>query len=169
MLTDELINLSKGPLSNAFNGMPGFENVNMNDLTGAAGKSVVDAVMQQLQSGNFNSLLEMFSGKKTSENHEAVSELQNPVASDLKNQFGFSQQTAQQLAMLAIPILLNLFNQKVSDAKTGGFNINDLITQFTGNQGSGGIMQIITNLFRPKSSQTNSSQDLFQSILRRFL
>ena len=53
--------------------------------------------------------------------------------------------------------------------KTGGFNINDLIAQFTGNQGSGGIMQIITNLFRPKTSQANSTQDLFQSILRRFL
>ncbi len=169
MLTDELINLSKEPLSNAFNGMPGFENVDMNDLTGAAGKSVIDAVMQQLQSGNFNSLLEMFSGKNTMENHESVNELQNPVASDLKNQFGFSQQTAQQLAMLAIPILLNLFNQKVSDSQNSGFNINELIRQFTSNQNNGGLMQIISNLFRTRTNQSNSTHDLFNTIIRNFL
>jgi len=168
-MIDEIMNLAKGKLNTAFNGIPGLENMNVDDVAQVAGSSVIQSVMTQLKDGNLSTLLEMFSGDHTNEDNDIVTGLEQPVSNDLFNQFGISKKTSGILAAIAIPIILNLFNNKVNDAKqSGGFNIGDLIGQFTQNQSGGGVLDMVTDLFNGNNTDQNSSGDLLSSIVRNF-
>lgn len=86
----------------------------------ATAETVVNSLFQQLQNGNAKPFAEMLSGMETSQNHEVVQNLSPTISNDLATKLNIDSRTAQRIAMVALPIVLNMFNKRASGLHSQG-------------------------------------------------
>ena len=150
-MLDKLLKLADGPLQDLLAKSGG------NPQSAAAVKeSFMEVIQSQASSGNFEGIMEMFSGKETSSDSPAVSHLTGDLTNGLSQTLGIASQKAMSIAAAALPMLLNLFNKQVNDAPQpnedimnsvvksmkgdGGSGLDDLLgSVFGGGQGKGGL------------------------------
>lgn len=150
-MLDKLLKLADGPLQDLLAKSGG------NPQSAAAVKeSFMEVIQSQASSGNFEGIMEMFSGKETSSDSPAVSHLTGDLTNGLSQKLGIDSQKAMSIAAAALPMLLNLFNKQVNDAPQpnedimnsvvksmkgdGGSGLDDLLgSVFGGGQGKGGL------------------------------
>lgn len=135
-MIDQLLKLAEGPLQDMISSMN-------QDQSGQSASVVKDTIFSSLQSqinsGNLDVVKEMFSGSVTSSNAPVVQNLQGGVADDLMGKLGISNQQAMSMAVAALPMIMNFFNNRVNDAPQDNQDIMSSIVDSL--QGKSGKIQ----------------------------
>lgn len=99
------------------------------DSAGSVKETVLRVIQQQATTGNFDALMEMFSGRETDPDGPAVNQLKGDVVSGLSEKLGIDSQKALSIATAVLPMLLNLFNKKVNDAPQANDEIQKSVVE----------------------------------------
>ncbi len=139
-----------------------------NQFNNAAVKEVASHIFNGLQGqvaqGNMQQVLSMFQGQSASSfaNNSMVLGMITQVAGSFAQKFGISPQVAQGIATNLLPQVMNQFVTKTNDPNDSDFDLQDMMRGFSGNQGldignilgqvtggksSGGIGDVLGNLF----------------------
>lgn len=105
---------------------------------GVIKEQVLLSLQEQVKSGDFSALSEMFSGKETSSSSSAVNKLEGNVSQSLIDRLGIDSATAMKMATVAIPLLMNMFNKKVNDAPQASDDIMSTIAKSLQGDSTGG-------------------------------
>lgn len=158
----QLLNLAEDHLHGISHNIPELNDLDSNQVTSVTSETVVNTIVQQARKGNVDALREMLSGSETAKDHEVIRQLENPVINQLQSKLNISDQTAKQLAVIALPVVMNLLNGKVKHAQTGGFDINDAIRGLNGNSG---MLKGVFNLFGGNKSSTKTINSILQNLI----
>ncbi len=151
--------------------------VDHQNVAGVAGNVILQTLMGQLQNNDTSALQEMLSGTETSQNSPAVSSLMPSVVSQLGSQLNLSSGTAQSIAAVAIPLIMNMLNGRVNQAQQGGMDIGGMLGGLMGggnaSGGGGGLLgSVLGGLMgggNAAPQQKNSAQDMLGSLLGNIL
>ncbi|MBC8046522.1 MAG: hypothetical protein H7Y00_06985 [Fimbriimonadaceae bacterium] len=128
-MLEQLLDYAKDNMQNIMDGIPELQQMDKQKALDITGQSVISNIMEQVKDGNFSGLKEMLNGSATPLDHEEVKKLENPVTDNLLDKLGLSKNTASVLALAAIPLILNMLNNKVNTAKNNGLDINDYMNK----------------------------------------
>ncbi len=122
----------------------------------AASGSIVDALKQQLSSGNIGNLLETFKGG----NPEGSAVAQNAASgfTDKLAGMGINMDTAKSIAAAVIPSIIGKLVNKTNDPNDNSFNIQDLISKVSGQDGKFDVSDV-TRMFTEKTDVNNDGKD----------
>ncbi len=141
---DQLFDTFKANLSDTLQGDDNLAGANSQDVASEASSSIIDQLKNMVQNGDMSAVQEMFSGQETSAEALSSSPMSAGLVENLMQKFGLDSAAASGLVAKILPSVMNMFNNKVSDAQqSGGFDISSLISNFTGG-GGGGISDIIS-------------------------
>jgi hypothetical protein len=141
-----------------------------NQFNNAAVKEVASQIFNGLQGqvaqGNVQQVTSMFKGQSVSSlaNNPMVSNMISQVAGTFAQKFGVSPQVAQGIAASLLPQVMNQFVTKTNDPNDKDFDLQDMMSSFSGGQGldvgsiigkvsggkSGGVGDVLGNLFGGK-------------------
>jgi uncharacterized protein YidB (DUF937 family) len=141
-MIDNLLKLANGGLANL------LENVGENrGSTDTVRETFLELIQEKAKSGDFGAIEEMFSGSETSTESPAVSNLKSDLANSLSQKLGIDTDKALALAAQALPFLLNIFNQKVSNSSMPKEDlISSVIKSFQG-ENSSGLGGMLSSIF----------------------
>ncbi len=132
-MLDKLLQLADGPLQDLMAQAGGNPST-----AGAVKESFLEVIQSQAKSGNFEGVMEMFSGKETKPDSPAVDHLAGDLTAGLSQKLGIDSQKAMSIATAALPMLLNLFNKQVNDAPQPNEEImNSVVKSMKAGGGSG--------------------------------
>lgn len=160
---DQLLDSFKGQIAQTLQGDSATDGLNHDEIAGAAGTHIAEKLQQMIASGDYSAVQEMFSGSETTPESMAASPLQSGLVESLMQKFGIDASQASGMVSKILPSIMNMFNNKVNDAKSsGGFDIGNLISQFTGgDNNSSGISDIISQF---TGNHTSGGGGLLDSI-----
>ncbi len=138
-MLDTLIDLAKDQLTGVVNNQPELQNRDPQETARVTGKTVLEELVGQAQGGNTAGLMEMLSGQPTTATNPVVSSLIPNVAVKLAGRLGISEGTARTLAMVAVPMIMNMMNGQVNQAQKGGLDIGGMIGGLLGGGGRSGL------------------------------
>ncbi len=144
-MLNQLLEMAQNHLDGISRDIPELTDVDSKQITSITSKTVVDTILQQAKKGNMGSLREMLSGADTDNQSDVLQQLKGPVVNQLQSKLNISGQSAQQLAVMALPIIMNMLNGKVNAAKTNGFDINNALQGLS--QNKGGFLNSILGMF----------------------
>ncbi|SMC71127.1 hypothetical protein [Pedobacter nyackensis] len=110
----------------------------------AASGSIIDALKQQLSSGNIGNLVDAFKGGNAEGSavaQEAASGFTDKLAA-----MGINLDTAKNIAASVIPSIVGKFVNKTNDPNDSSFDIQDIVSKISGPDGKFQVSDI-TNLF----------------------
>ncbi|OOG71116.1 DUF937 domain-containing protein [Algoriphagus sp. A40] len=132
-MLDKLLKLADGPLQEMLAKSGGNP-----DSAVAVKESFLEVIQNQASSGNFEGVMEMFSGNETLPDSPAVNHMTGDLTNGLSQKLGIDSQKAMSIAAAALPMLLNLFNKQVNDAPQANEDImNSVVKSMKGGGGSG--------------------------------
>ncbi len=179
---EQLMNMAQQHLGGNMGSHPDLQQagVNPQDVAGVASESIMQSLNQQVQSGDYSSVQEMLSGMDTSPDSPAVNGLMPGVTSQLSNRLGLSPGVAQTIAMMAIPLILNMLNGRVNQSRQGGNDIGGMLGGLMGGGGGnansgGGIGGLLGSVLggggnaAPQRSTGGSAQDILGGIFGSLL
>ena len=150
--------------------------VDPQQVAGVASESILQSLNQQVQAGDYSSVQEMLSGMDTSPDSPAVNGLMPNVTSQLSNRLGLSPGAAQAIAAIAIPLIMNMLNNRVNQSRQGGTDIGGLLGGLLGggNTGGGGLGGLLGSVLgggqaTPQRSTSGSAQDMLGGIFGSLL
>jgi len=139
-MIDNIIDSLKTQIGEAVQGsLP--EGLNGNDVASAAGDSLMEQFQQSAGNGDFSGIMEMFSGSETAADSPVLSNISPTLISGISGKLGIDPSVAQGLVDKFLPVVMNMFNKQAG--AEGGFDIGNIISQFTGGSG-GNITDIIS-------------------------
>jgi hypothetical protein len=138
-MLDNLIDLAKDHLSGVVTNQPELQNRDTQETARITGQTVLEELMGQAQGGNTSGLMEMLSGQQTTAANPVVSGMIPNVAVKLASRLGISEGTARTLAMVAVPVIMNMMNGQVDQAQKGGLDIGGMLGGLLGGGGLSGL------------------------------
>ncbi len=164
-MLEQLIQLAQGKLDGITRNIPELNDLDSKQVSDVTSQTVVNTILQLAKKGNFHSLREMLSGLDTHQNSEAVQQLEMPVTNQLQNKLNISDQSAKQLALMALPIILNMMNKKVNKAQNSGFDVNNALNSLNAN-GGGGMLNAVLSLFGGSSGNTRAINNILKNLIK---
>ena len=174
-MLEQLMSLAQSQLGSQFDNNPQLQQLGVNpqQAAGVVSESVMESLMQQLQSGDFSGVQEMLSGQDTTPDNPAVNGLMPNVASQLGSKLNLSPGTAQMIASIAIPLIMNMLNGRVNQAQQGGMDIGGLLGGLMGggqqSAGGGLLGSVLGGMMggggAPAQQPARNGQDMLGSIL----
>lgn len=140
-MIDQLLKMADGPLKELLSNAdvpagPGDAN--------AIEDTLASVLKKKAQSGDLGPLKEMFNGRDTHPNSPEVKNLAGDMSDGLMSKLGIDSGQAMNIAMAALPMLMNFFNKKINDAPQDNSDImNSVIGAL---QGKGGQADILGSL-----------------------
>lgn len=122
----------------------------------AASGSIVDAIKQQLSSGNINNLLEVFKGGNAE--GSAVAQQAASGFTDKLAAMGINLESAKNIAASVIPSIVGKFVNKTNDPNDSSFNIQDVIAKVSGPDGKFDLSDV-TRMFTEKTDVNGDGKD----------
>ena len=122
----------------------------------AASGSIVDAIKQQLSSGNINNLLEAFKGGNAE--GSAVAQQAASGFTDKLAAMGINLESAKNIAASVIPSIVGKFVNKTNDPNDSSFNIQDVIAKVSGPDGKFDLSDV-TRMFTEKTDVNGDGKD----------
>lgn len=122
----------------------------------AASGSIIDALKQQLASGNIGNLVDAFKGGNAEGSavaQEAASGFTDKLAG-----MGINMETAKNIAASVIPAIVGKLVNKTNDPNDSSFNIQDVITKVSGPDGKFDISDV-TRMFTEKTDVNGDGKD----------
>ncbi len=125
----------------------GVNSNQMDDVFGLAQDTILNNFKSSATKGDLDGILNLFNGKQSIQSSSMVKNIIGDYAGQLISKLGFSQSTANTIAGLAIPFIMNMINKKTPES---GLAENDLISMlgssaFTGGKNS--VLGKLKNLF----------------------
>jgi uncharacterized protein YidB (DUF937 family) len=155
---DQLFDTFKSNISNTLAGDENLNGTDHQEVATEASSSIIDSLKNLTQNGDFSAVQEMFSGQETQAGAMASSPLSSNLIQNLMQKFGLDSNAASGLVSKIIPSVMNHFNKNVGDAQqSGGFDINSIISSFTGGNASGGISDLISKFTGGGNSNTTQN------------
>lgn len=150
------------------------EEFNYQDAAQTAGSSIFETIAGQMGNGDLGAIQEMLSGAETSTNNPLIESLSSGVINNLSQKNGLSPDIARTIASIAIPFVLNMFNQKASSAQSGGMDIGGLLGSVLGggqqSRGGGLLGGLLGSVLGGNRNQSsNPGADMLGSILGQVL
>lgn len=122
----------------------------------AASGSIVDALKQQLSSGNIGNLIDTFKGGNAEGSvvaQDAASGFTDKLAA-----MGINMDTAKNIAASVIPSIVGKLVNKTNDPNDNSFNIQDLISRVSGPDGKFDVADV-TRMFTEKTDVNGDGKD----------
>ncbi|MFN0275270.1 MAG: hypothetical protein ACKVPJ_05970 [Chitinophagales bacterium] len=145
-MLEQLLKLAQENLAGLSHNIPDAQKIEPDKMNGITSQTIISTIMQQMKGGNLDVVKELFSGNHTADDATIVNSLKTPVAENLMSKLGLSKNSAQQLALMAIPIVMNMLNGRVKNAQNSGLNVNDMLNQLN-NKSGGGLVNSIMSMF----------------------
>ena len=143
-MLDQLLKLAEGPLQEMLSGMNQDQPA---ESAGTMKDSIFSSLQNQISSGNFDGIKEMFSGSETSPDAPVIQSLQGGVADDLMGKLGISKDQAMGIAAAALPMIMNFFNKRVDDAPGDNQDImSSIVDSVQGKSGKIGTSDLMGSL-----------------------
>lgn len=122
----------------------------------AASGSIVDALKQQLSSGNIGNLLDAFKGG----NAEGSTVAQQAASgfADKLAAMGINMDAAKNIAASVIPSIVGKLVNKTNDPNDSSFNIQDVIAKVSGPDGKFDLSDV-TRMFTEKTDVNGDGKD----------
>lgn len=137
---DQIIENIKGQIGQSIQGqLP--EGINSSDFANVAGDSLLEQLKTSAGSGDFSGIMEMFSGKETGADNPVLSSISPGLIQDISGKLGIDSTVVSGLVEKFLPGIMNMFNNQ---AGQGGFDIGQIISQFTGGNGISDIISQFT-------------------------
>lgn len=163
-MLDQLIKIAQENLSGISRNIPELNDLDSKQVTDITSQTVVGMIMQQARKGNVGSLREMLSGKSTTDDHISITRLKDPVIKELMGRLNISEDSAAQLAMMALPVIMNMLNNNVQHAQTGGADIHSSLNTIKGT--GNGLIDGILNVFGRSNQNTKLINGILQTLIR---
>ncbi|HEY9560066.1 MAG TPA: DUF937 domain-containing protein [Anseongella sp.] len=168
-MLDKLVELAKGQLLPSLIDDPDVDNAQAEEIARVSGDSVINSLMEQAKGGDLSGLQEMLSGNETDPANPAANQFVPKVAENLASRLGLSPEMAQKIAVMAIPLIMNMLNGKVKDAKDKGIDVGDLLGSLAGGGQGGGLIGKLGGLFGGKKTAAGgANQGGISDILGKF-
>lgn len=161
---DQLLKIAQENLGGITRNIPGLNDLDSKQVSDVTSQTVIDTILQQAKKGNIHSLKEMLSGADTPQENEVIDNLKGPVTNQLQNKLNISDQSAKQLAIMALPIIMNMLNSKVRDAQNTGFDINAELNSLNGK--GAGMLNSILGLFGGNNGNNKVINNLLERLIR---
>ncbi len=134
-MLDQLLKMAEGPLKDALAGVNSEKSPAAMDIVK---ETVMNSLKNQVAKGDLGTVKEMFSGNPTDASNPVLNGLTGDVSQNLISKLGIDSSTAMSMATAAIPMLMNLFNQKINDAPQANTDImSSVIDTIKGGSGGG--------------------------------
>lgn len=163
-MLNQLIEMAQKHLNGISRDIPELNDVDSKQITSITSKTVVDTILQQAKKGNMGSLREMLSGTDTDHQSDVLQQLKGPVVNQLQSKLNISGQSAQQLAVMALPIIMNMLNGKVNAAKSNGFDINSALQGLS--QNKGGFLNSILGMFGGNNQNSKMINNIITQLIK---
>lgn len=163
-MLSQLLDLAQEHLNGISRNIPELTDLDSRQVTSVTSETVINTIMQQARKGNVNSLREMLSGTETGADHQTIQHLQGSVVNQLQSKLNISDDSAKQLAVMALPIIMNMLNGKVKTAQNGGFDINDAMRGLNGK--NGGLLNGILGMLGGNKGNTRTINNILQNLIR---
>lgn len=160
---DQLLNIAQENLGGITRNIPGLNDLDSKQVSDVTSQTVINTILYQAKKGDINSLKEMLSGTDTGHDNEVINALKGSVTNQLQNKLNISGQSAQQLAIMALPIIMNMLNGKVRNAQNTGFDINSELNSLNGK--GGGMLNSLLGLFGGNNGNTKVINNLLQRLI----
>ena len=134
-MLNQLLKMAQENLGGISRDIPELTDLDSKQVSSITSQTVVNTILQQAKKGNMGSLREMLSGADTGTDNQVVQQLQSSVTTQLQSKLNISGQSAQQLAVMALPIIMNMLNGKVKNAQSSGFDINSALNGLKSQKG----------------------------------
>jgi len=143
-MIDQLLKSADGPLKDLLAQTSGDA-----DSAGTVRETFLEVIQTQARSGNFEGIMEMFSGSETPADGATVNHLKGDLGDKLSEKLGIDTDKALSIAAAALPMLLNLFNKKVNEAPQPNAEIQEsVVKSMKEDEGDGtGLGGILSSIF----------------------
>jgi hypothetical protein len=155
-MLDNLNELVKESTQEAIVNNSAIPNEQNDAAVSAASGSIVDALKQQLSSGNIGNLIDTFKGG----NAEGSVVAQDAASgfTDKLTAMGINMDTAKGIAASVIPLVVGKLVNKTNDPNDDSFNIQDLISRVSGPDGKFDVSDV-TRMFTEKTDVNGDGKD----------
>lgn len=161
-MLENLLQLIKENAGEAIINNHAIPNERNDEAIALANSSIVDSIKNAVSNGNLSDVMTMFD---TSNNDNPLAgAMQNNFVQGLIQKFGLDANAAGGIANNLLPTVVNKFVSKTADPNDSSFNLQDMITQFSGgnanignlinqftggnnNEKGGGILDNLKGLF----------------------
>ena len=164
-MLEQLIKMAQERLGGISRDVPELNDLDSKQVTDVTAYTLINNIFLQAKKGNFAPFREMLSGVETTDSHKAVDQLKDPVSTQLQNKLNISNVSAKQLAIIALPIIMNMLNKRVQNAKSGGFNVDDEMNKMNGK--SGGILSNLLNMFGGNNQNSNKINTILKNLISK--
>ncbi len=152
-MIEELLKSANGPLRELLASVGGS-----GDSADAVRDSFAKVIREQTKEGNYEGVMEMFSGKETSPESPTVEHLKGNLGNKLSDKLGIDTDKALAIAGQALPLLLNIFNKKVNDAPQANEEVAGSVVKSIKEEDEAGLGSVLSSIFG--SGENPSSIDL---------
>lgn len=167
-MLDKLLEQAKSQLIPSLENDPEVDNAKAGQIAEVSSDTVINSLIGQAKSGDLSGIQEMLSGEDTDAASPAANSLVPQLAQNLASKIGISPETAQSIASKVIPLIMNMFNGKVKDAKNQGMDIGGMLGGLTGGQG-GGLLGKVSDMFGGGGKSSGNKQNDISDLLGKFL
>ena len=110
--------------------------------------TIQSGLAEHAAGGGLDSIVQMFGGKAGDlANNPMVQNMINNAAASLAAKFSVDPAQASSIAKALIPQVMNQFTQKTADPNDNSFDLNSVISSFSGGNASGAISGLISKFF----------------------
>jgi len=152
-MIDQLLKSADGPLKDLLAQTSGDA-----DSAGTVRETFLEVIQTQARSGNFEGIMEMFSGSETPADGATVNHLKGNLGDKLSEKLGIDTDKALSIAAAALPMLLNLFNKRVNDAPLPNAEIQESVVKSVQEEDESGLGGMLSSIFG--ADENPSSIDL---------
>jgi hypothetical protein len=171
---EQLLKMASSQLTDQLSNRTDIPADQVSGIASTAGESIFNAISSQVTSGNLGGIKEMLSGSETAANSPAVSSMTQNVVSQLVAKNGLSEGVASNIANVAIPYVMNMFNSNVAAQQSaGGIDVPGMISSALSNGAASGV---VSNLLggvlggnKDEANQGNSAQNMIGNLLGKFI
>lgn len=165
-MLENLFDLVKSHSGEAIINNPAIPNEHNDAAINVASSSIFDTLKNAASNGNVSDIMSLFNGGNQASASPLASIMQNDMVKNLISKFGIDQNAANNVASSILPNALNSLVSKTADPNdssfnfqdilskitngAGGFDIGNLVNQFTGgnnSQSGGGILDTVKGFF----------------------
>ena len=132
-MLDQLIKLVEQNSNEAIVNNKEIPNQFNNDAIQDVAQQIFGGLKGEASAGNYSQLLSMFQGSQSSiASNPMVTQMISNLAGSFASKFGMSQQSAQNLVSSLLPQIMNQFVNKTNDPNDNDFDLQDMISGFSG-------------------------------------
>lgn len=149
---NNILDLVKNTVSGMISGEKSIPDDKKAQTVETATQAVGEGLKQNLSASNISNIMGLFgknSNASSTSGNPILTNMINKVVEELVQKVGLSQNVSQTVASKIVPAVMGVVSGKVNDPNEKGFDVQSLISSFSGNSGKqgGGLLGNIGKIF----------------------